>query len=56
MPKDSSAKYYQNNKERQQKYTWHSILFKEEEEKGQHGWERYKNLPESIMKWKHALL
>ena len=49
MSKDSSAKYYQNNKERLKKRARerYQILCKDEkEEKQQNGRERYKNLPE----------
>ena len=43
MPKDSSAKYYQNKKERFQK----TAPEKEEiEKKQEHSYEQYKNLPE----------
>ena len=40
MSKDSSVKYYKDNKERLQK-----SFSKEEKEKKQYGCERYKNLP-----------
>ena len=49
MPKDSSAKYYQNNKERLQKNLVKGIkvfLKKKEKKKQQYGSERCKNLPE----------
>ena len=40
MSKDSSAKYYQDNKERLQVF-----LKKKKKKKQQYGHERYKNLP-----------
>ena len=49
MSKDSSAKYYENNKERLQKNLVKDIkvvLKKKKEEKQQYGFEQYKNLPE----------
>ena len=49
MSKDSSAKYYQNNKERLQKNLVKGIkvfLKKKEKKKQQYGRERCKNLPE----------
>ena len=49
MSEDSSAKIYQNNKERIQKKLLKDIkvfLKKENEKKWQYGRERYKNLPE----------
>ena len=54
MPKGSSAKYYQNIKERLQKKVRerYQSLSKEEKErkKLQYGRERYKNLPEEEKK------
>ena len=47
--KDSSAKYYQNNKERLQKKAperYQSLSKEKEENMWQYGCERYKNLPE----------
>ena len=49
MSKDSSAKYYQNNKERLPKKAcerYQSLSKEEEEKKQQYACERYKNLPE----------
>ena len=49
MPKNLSAKYYQENKERLQKMLVKDIrvfLKKRKKKKRQHGSERYKNLPE----------
>ena len=49
MSKYSSAKYYQNNKERLQKKAcerYQSLSKEEEEKKQQYACERYKNLPE----------
>ena len=49
MSKDSSAKYYQNNKEIQPKKArgrYQSIFRVEKEKKQQYGRERYKNVPE----------
>ena len=49
MPKNLSAKYYQENKERLQKMLVKDIrvfLKKKKKKKRQHGSERYKNLPE----------
>ena len=49
MFKDSSAKYYRNNKERLQKKLVRDIkvvLKKKKEEKQQYDFEQYKNLPE----------
>ena len=49
MSKYSSAKYYQNNKERLQKKAcerYQSISKEEKEKSRQYGRERYKNLPE----------
>ena len=49
MSKDSSAKYYQNTKERLQKKTHERCQSLSKEEKAkmqQHGRKRYKNLPE----------
>ena len=49
MPKNLSAKYYQENKERLQKMLVKDIrvfLKKRKKKKRQHGSEPYKNLPE----------
>ena len=47
MSKDSSAKYYQNNKERLQKTTDIKVfLNKKKKKKQQYGCKRNKNLPE----------
>ena len=49
ISKYSSAKYYQNNKERLQKKArerYQNISKEEKEKKRQYGRERYKNLPE----------
>ena len=49
MSKDSSAKYYQNTKERLQKKPRERCQSLSKEEKAkmqQHGRKRYKNLPE----------
>ena len=49
MFKDSSAKYYRNNKERLQKKLVRDIkviLKKKKEEKQQYDFEQYKHLPE----------
>ena len=49
MSKDSSAKYYQSDKERLQKKFLKDVrvfLTKKKEKKWQYGCERYKNLPE----------
>ena len=47
ITKDTSAKYYQNNKERLQKKlekdTWESLSNKEKEKKAQYSHEPYKN-------------
>ena len=48
MSKDSSAKYYQNCKERLTKKVperYQSFSTQEQEKKQQYGWERHKNLP-----------
>ena len=47
MPKNSSAKYYQNNKERQQEKAlerYQSLSKEEQEKKPQYGHERHKSL------------
>ena len=49
MSKDSSVKYYQDNKERLQNKAcerYQSLSQEEKEKKQQYGCERYKNLPE----------
>ena len=48
MSKDSSAKYYQNYKERPQKKARerNQSLYNEEKKKRQYGHKRYKNRPE----------
>ena len=48
MSKDSSAKYYQNNKDykRNARKRYLSLSKKEKRKKRQYGSERYKNLPE----------
>ena len=46
MSKDSSRKYYQNNKERQKKGSW-KLSKEDKEKKQQYCHERYKNLPEA---------
>ena len=49
MPKDSCAKYYQNNKERLQKKVcerYQSLSKEEKEKKQQYDCEKYKNLLE----------
>ena len=50
MAEDSSAKYYQNIKERLQKKArerYRSLSKERKENKQQYGYERYKNLPEN---------
>ena len=50
MAEDSSAKYYQNIKERLQKKArerYRSFSKERKENKQQYGYERYKNLPEN---------
>ena len=44
FPKDSSAKYYQNNKERLQKEAREK--YQSLSKKQQYGFEQYKNIPE----------
>ena len=46
MSKTSSAKYYQDNKERLQKNPWKISVFLKKKKKRQYGRERYKNLSE----------
>ena len=49
LSKDSSAKHYQNNKERLQgkaREKYQSLSKEEKEKKQQYGHERYENLPE----------
>ena len=47
MPEDSSAKYYQDNKERLNKKLVKDIKVFQKKKKQQYGHERYKNLPEN---------
>ena len=52
MPKNSSAKYYQNNKERQQEKAlerYQSLSKEEQEKKPQYGHERHKILDNSVI-------
>ena len=48
MFKDSSARYYQKNKERlkQKAHERYQGLSEEEKNKQEYGWERWRNLPE----------
>ena len=50
MSKDSSPKYYQNNKERQKKKGSWKLSKEGKEKKQQYRHERYKNLPEDDKK------